>query len=80
MAAVMSGNTLAVVKPLLRAARRGRLPDVDDDLTKELLAIKARVSDSWRVAAERQIVSDLRHANASEVFEVLEALQADHRA
>lgn len=80
MAAVMSGNTLAVVKPLLRAARRGRLPDVDDDLTKELLAIRARVSDSWRAAAERQIVSDLQHANASEVFEALEALQADQRA
>ena len=72
---VVTGKPLAVIRLVVRAALRGRVPDADPALTVELRSMVARMRGGWRAAAERQAVADPRRADAVEVFHALDALR-----
>ncbi len=72
---VVTGKPLAVIRLIVPAFLRGRVPDADPAVTVELRSMLARLRHSWRAAAERQAVADLRRADAVEVFHALDVLR-----
>lgn len=77
---VMAGKTWSLLWLLLRAAAQRRLPTADPALTAELRAMHDRLRDGWRDALERQAVVELRGADASQVFDAVDALRSRRTA
>ena len=63
-----------MLRLLVRAARRGRLPAPDPAVTTELQAMHHRLHHGWRDALAEEAAIELRAATAADAFDALEAL------
>jgi hypothetical protein len=67
---------MPVLRLVVLAALRGRLPAADPAVTTELRAMRDRLRSGWRDAVEQQVVMDVQRADAAQVFEALDALRS----
>lgn len=72
---VVAGRAMPLLRLVVLAALRGRLPAADPAVTTELRAMRDRLRSGWRAAVEQQVVVDVRRADPAQVFEALDALQ-----
>jgi transcriptional regulator with XRE-family HTH domain len=72
---VIAGKTMPVVRLLVRAVARGRLPTVDPAVTAELRAMHGRLGKGWREAVEQQAIVELRRSDTAQALDALDALR-----
>jgi hypothetical protein len=73
---VVAGRAVPVLRLVVLAALRGRLPAADPAVTTELRAMRDQLRSGWRDAVEQQVVVDVRRADPAQVFDALDALQS----